>query len=67
MPHNVRTRYLPHGVTIEHPTIVTSAELAKILTAFGQQLLSAPQLQSAPLATPPKTEPDNSKPPPKRR
>jgi hypothetical protein len=67
MPQNTRTRYLPHGITVEHPTIVTDAELAKILIAFGQQLLSAPQLSSPP-AAPAETEPDHhSKLPPKRR
>jgi hypothetical protein len=60
MPQNTRTRYLPHGITVEHPTIVTDAELAKILIAYGQQLLAAPP------AAPPKTEPHHSKLPPPR-
>jgi hypothetical protein len=45
-------------VVIEHPNIVTDAELAKILIAFGQQLLSAPP------AAPAKTEPHHPKLPP---
>jgi hypothetical protein len=53
---------------VEHSTIITDVDLGKILIAYGQQLLSAPQLMSAPPAEPAKTEPDHqSKPPPKHR
>ena len=62
MPPHVRTRYLPHGVTIEHPMILDNVTLANILIAFGQQLLLA-----ARPATPEKTEPVQSKLPPKGR
>jgi hypothetical protein len=62
MPPNIRTRYLPHGVTIEHPVILDDATLGNILIAFGQQLLVARP------ATPAKSEPDHhSKLPPKGR
>jgi hypothetical protein len=60
MPPNVRTRYLPHGVTIEHPLLLDNVTLANILINFGHQLLSAQP------ATPAKTEPDHSKLPPPR-
>jgi hypothetical protein len=61
MPPHVRTRYLPHGVTIEHPMILDNVTLANILINFGHQLLSAQP------ATPAKTEPVNPKLPPKGR
>jgi hypothetical protein len=58
-PH-VRTRYLPHGVTIEHSLLLDNVTLANILINFGQQLLAARP------SAPEKTEPHHSKLPPPR-